>query len=130
MTACYGGDYAALRLAEVYLMAAEAILQGGGGSQAEALQYVNNVRQRAYGDNYTPWTSLSMSELQDERCRELYQENTRRTDLIRWNKWCTGYTWEWKGGLSSGTNLPEYTKSYPIPTRVMTSSSLKQMTGY
>lgn len=130
MTACYGGDYAALRLAEVYLMAAEAILQGGGGSQAEALQYVNNVRQRAYGDNYTPWTSLSMSELQEERCRELYQENTRRTDLIRWNKWCTGYTWEWKGGLSSGTNLPEYTKSYPIPTRVMTSSSLKQMTGY
>lgn len=130
MTACYGGDYAALRLAEVYLMAAEAILQGGGGSQAEALQYVNNVRQRAYGDNYTPWTSLSMSELQDERCRELYQENTRRTDLIRWNKWCTGYTWEWKGGLSSGTNLPEYTKSYPIPTRVMTSSSLQQMTGY
>ncbi|MDE5644940.1 MAG: RagB/SusD family nutrient uptake outer membrane protein, partial [Muribaculaceae bacterium] len=93
MTACYGGDYAALRLAEVYLMAAEAILQGGGGSQAEALQYVNNIRQRAYGDNYTPWTSLSMSELQDERCRELYQENTRRTDLIRWNKWCTGYTW-------------------------------------
>lgn len=130
MTACYGGDYAAIRLAEVYLMAAEAILQGGGGSQAEALQYVNNVRQRAYGDNYTPWTSLSMSELQDERCRELYQENTRRTDLIRWNKWCTGYTWEWKGGLSSGTNLPEYTKSYPIPTRVMTSSSLQQMTGY
>ena len=130
MTACYGGDYAALRLAEVYLMAAEAILQGGGGSQAEALQYVNNVRQRAYGDNYTPWTSLSMSDLQDERCRELYQENTRRTDLIRWNKWCTGYTWEWKGGLSSGTNLPEYTKSYPIPTRVMTSSSLQQMTGY
>ena len=130
MTACYGGDYAALRLAEVYLMAAEAILQGGGGSQAEALQYVNNIRQRAYGDNYTPWTSLSMSELQDERCRELYQENTRRTDLIRWNKWCTGYTWEWKGGLSSGTNLPEYTKSYPIPTRVMTSSSLQQMTGY
>lgn len=130
MTACYGGDFAALRLAEVYLMAAEAILQGGGGSQGEALQYVNNVRQRAYGDKYVAWTSLSMTDLQDERCRELYQENTRRTDLIRWNKWCTGYTWEWKGGLASGTNLPEYTKSYPIPTRVMTSSSLQQQKGY
>lgn len=130
MTAPYGGDYAAIRLAEVYLMAAEAILQGGGGSNAEALKYVNNVRQRAYGDNYTPWTSLSMSELQDERCRELYQENNRRTDLIRWNKWCTGYTWEWKGGFKTGTNLPEYTKSYPIPTRVITSSSLQQQKGY
>ena len=130
MTACYGGDYAVIRLAEVYLMAAEAILQGGGGSQAEALKYVNYIRQRAYGDKYTPWTSLSMNDLQDERCRELYQENNRRTDLIRWNKWCTGYTWEWKGGLKTGTNLPEYTKSYPIPTRVMTSSSLQQQKGY
>lgn len=130
MTAPYGGDYAAIRLAEVYLMAAEAILQGGGGSNAEALKYVNNVRQRAYGEHYTPWTSLSMSELQDERCRELYQENNRRTDLIRWNQWCTGYTWEWKGGFKTGTNLPEYTKSYPIPTRVITSSSLQQQKGY
>lgn len=129
-SAPYGGDYAAIRLAEVYLMAAEAILKGGGGSQAEALQYVNNIRQRAYGANYTPWSTLSMNDLQDERCRELYQENNRRTDLIRWNKWCTGYTWEWKGGIETGTNLPEYTKSYPIPTRVMTSSTLTQQKGY
>ena len=130
MTAPYGGDYAAIRLAEVYLMAAESILKGGGGSNAEALKYVNNVRQRAYGEHYTPWTSLSMSELQGERCRELYQENNRRTDLIRWNQWCTGYTWEWKGDFKTGTNLPEYTKSYPIPTRVITSSSLQQQKGY
>ncbi|MBD5194302.1 MAG: RagB/SusD family nutrient uptake outer membrane protein [Bacteroidales bacterium] len=130
MTACYGGDFVALRLAEVYLMAAEAILQGGGGSQAEALKYVNYLRQRAYGDKYTPWASLSMSELQDERCRELYTENNRRTDLIRWNKWCTGYTWEWKGGVASGTNLPEYTKSFPLPSGVMTTTNLQQQKGY
>ena len=73
-----------------------------------------------------------MSNLQDERCRELYQENVRRTDLIRWNLWCTGYTWEWKGNPSSsaGTNLPGYTKCYPIPSRVMSSTSFKQTTGY
>lgn len=132
-----GGDYAAIRLAEVYLMAAEAILQGGGGSNAEALKYVNYIRQRAYGDDPTTteddvwkWTSLSINDLRNERCRELYSENVRRTDLIRWNLWCTGYTWEWKGGVPDGTNLPEYTKSYPIPSRVMTSSSLKQIEGY
>lgn len=132
-----GGDYAAIRLAEVYLMAAEAILQGGGGSQAEALKYVNYIRQRAFADDPAKtdddtwkWSSVSMQELRDERCRELYSENVRRTDLIRWNQWCTGYTWEWKGGIKSGTNLPEYTKSYPIPTRVITSSSLQQMPGY
>lgn len=126
----FGGDYAMIRLAEIYLTAAEAILNGGGGSQAEALQYVNNVRQRAYANNYTPWTSLSMQELRDERARELYSECNRRTDLIRWNQWCTGYTWEWKGGIASGTNLPEYSKCYPIPTRVMTSSHLQQTAGY
>lgn len=128
------GDYAAIRLAEVYLMAAEAILQGGGGSQAEALQYVNWIRQRAYadpaGDTSHYWSSLSMSDLQNERCRELYQENVRRTDLIRWNLWTTGYTWEWKGNVQNGTNLPEYTKLYPIPTRVMTASTFEQTTGY
>ena len=128
------GDYAAIRLAEVYLMAAEAILQGGGGSQADALQYVNWIRQRAYadpaGDTSHYWSSLSMSDLQNERCRELYQENVRRSDLIRWNLWTTGYTWEWKGGAQNGTNLPEYTKLYPIPTRVMSASNFEQTTGY
>lgn len=125
-----GGDYAVIRLAEIYLTAAEAILQGGGGTTAEATQYVNNVRQRAYGANYVPWSSVNMQELRDERCRELYQENVRRTDLIRWNQWCTGYTWEWKGGVANGTNLPEYTKCYPIPSRVMSSSNFEQTTGY
>ena len=125
-----GGDYAVIRLAEIYLTAAEAILNGGGGSTDEALRYVNHIRQRAYGQNYTPWTQLTMQMLRDERCRELYQENCRRTDLIRWNQWCTGYTWEWKGGVERGTNLPEYTKCYPIPSRVMSSSNFEQTTGY
>lgn len=125
-----GGDYAVIRLAEIYLTAAEAILNGGGGSEAEALQYVNYIRRRAYGDHNHDWASLSMQDLRDERCRELYQENVRRTDLIRWNQWCTGYTWEWKGGMPNGTNLPEYTKLYPIPSRVMSSSNFEQTTGY
>ena len=125
-----GGDYAVIRLAEIYLTAAEAILQGGGGSQAEATQYVNYIRQRAYADKYVAYNSVNMSVLRDERCRELYTENVRRTDLIRWNQWCTGYTWEWKGGIATGTNLPEYTKLYPIPSRVMVSSNFDQTTGY
>lgn len=133
-TATVGGDYAVIRLAEIYLTAAEAILQGGGGSQAEALQYVNYIRARAYGDapgdNSHAWTSLSMQDLRDERCRELYQENVRRTDLIRWNQWCTGYTWEWKGGIQNGTNLAEHTKLYPIPSRVISASNFEQTTGY
>lgn len=134
ITSSAAGDYPVIRLAEVYLMAAEAILNGGGGSQADALKYVNWIRERAYadapGDVTHHWNSLSMQDLRDERCRELYHENVRRTDLIRWNQWTTGYTWEWKGGIESGTNLPAYTKCFPIPSRVMVASSFQQTTGY
>ncbi|WP_419033578.1 RagB/SusD family nutrient uptake outer membrane protein, partial [Dysgonomonas gadei] len=41
-------DYPMFRTADAYLMAAEAILRGGGGSKSEALGYVNEVRDRAY----------------------------------------------------------------------------------
>lgn len=121
-----GGDYPVIRLAEMYLTAAEAIMNGAPGSQTEALKYVNNVRERA---GLGKWTSMSLQDVRDERCRELYTENTRRTDLIRYNQWCTGYTWEWKGGSASGANLPAYTRNYPLPLRVM-GSGLVQTPGY
>lgn len=79
-----GGDYAVIRLAEIYLSAAEAILNGGGSSNAQALEYVNYIRERAGMETYT---SLNLTQLQDERCRELYTENVRRSDLIRYGKW-------------------------------------------
>lgn len=129
-----GGDYGMIRLAEVYLMAAEASLMGGGGSASEATEYVNYIRRRAYGlapgDTSKDLAGVAMGDLQDERCRELYHELTRRTDLIRWNLWCSGYTWPWKGGVERGTSLPEYTKCYPLPTRVMSTSDFEQTTGY
>lgn len=128
------GDYAVIRLAEIYLSAAEAILNGGGGSQAEADEYVNYIRRRAYGlapgDTSRDFKGISMAQLRDERCRELYQENVRRTDLIRWNLFTSGYNWEWKGGVAGGTNLPERAKLYPIPSRMINSSTLQQTTGY
>lgn len=125
-----GGNFAAIRLAEIYLTAAEAILNGGGGSNAEATDYVNRIRQRAYGDTDHNFASLSMTDLRNERARELYTENCRRTDLIRWNQWCAGYTWDWKGGVKSGTSLPEYTKSFPFPTSAILTTGMKQQTGY
>ncbi len=121
------GDYGVIRLAEIYLSAAEAIMNGGGGSQADALKYVNFIRTRAGVD---PFTTLTTENLRDERCRELYQESTRRTDLIRYGQWCYGYTWEWKGGSELGRDLPEYTKLYPYPSNIITASGYKQNPGY
>lgn len=125
---CANADYAVIRLAEIYLSAAEAILHGAG-SNSDALRYVNLIRGRA---GLAAWTAadLTLETLQDERCRELYTENCRRTDLIRYGKWLSGYTWNWKAGVAEGANLPERCLLYPLPASIVTLAGYTQNTGY
>jgi hypothetical protein len=72
-------DYPMLRLADVYLMAAEAQLRGGSGiSRAQALDLVNKVRLRAYHNDQSGMISdadLTLDFMLDERGRELYRES-------------------------------------------------------
>ncbi len=136
-------DFPLFRTADAYLMAAEAILRGGGGSTSEALGYVNEIRDRAYMyGNYATTTAtpvngritegeLTLDFLIDERGRELYTELTRRTDLIRFNKFTKGYNWDWKGGDGSyesrfGTDIDDKYKLYPIPADEFTSNPYLQ----
>ena len=121
-------DYPMVRLAEIYLSYAEAALQGGG-DRALALKYVNYIRERA---GIEPWSAadLTLETLQDERCRELYTECNRRTDLIRYGKWISGYTWNWKGGVPNGTDFPANFNLYPLPSAVVTQAGYKQNPGY
>src|SRR5262249_42756801 len=45
-------DFPLFRLGEIYLIYAESVLRGGtGGDAATALNYINALRSRAYGDN-------------------------------------------------------------------------------
>ena len=44
-------DYPMMRLAESYLMYAEAYVRGGVGDQNKAVELINKIRTRAYGDN-------------------------------------------------------------------------------
>src|SRR5687768_7810950 len=45
-------DFPVFRLSEMYLIYAEAVLRGGtGGDAATALNYINLIRTRAFGDN-------------------------------------------------------------------------------
>ncbi|MFK5972919.1 MAG: RagB/SusD family nutrient uptake outer membrane protein [Flavobacteriaceae bacterium] len=73
------------RLADVYLMAAEAENEVNG--PASAYQYINRVRERAYEPDQ-PLTGLSQDgfreAIYDERKWELGAEGHRRMDLIRW----------------------------------------------
>ena len=128
-------DFPVFRLADVYLMYAEAVLRGGsGGNAATALNYVNQIRTRAYGDNGGNITSgqLNLDFILDERARELYWEAHRRTDLIRFGKFSGGsYIWAWKGAVKEGRATDAKFDIYPIPAADVTANpNLKQNTGY
>lgn len=120
-------DYILLRLADIYLMAAEAQLRGGAGlSSEEALALVNAVRLRAYNGNESGKIALydlTLDFILDERARELYLESVRRTDLIRFGKF-TGdsYLWQWKGGVLDGRAVSDRYNVYPIPDTDLTAN--------
>lgn len=123
-------DWTVIRLAEIYLNAAEANIAGGAGNSADALEYVNTVRGRA---GVEPWTmsQMTMSNILDERARELYGENIRRTDLVRHGKFAgSAYIWNWKGGTQKGTATNSRYNLYPIPTKVISFQGYKQNPGY
>lgn len=112
-------DLPIFRLADVYLMAAESVVRGGEGmSRAEALNLVNLVRQRAFGDNSGDLSDAQM-DLQffiDERARELLYESVRRTDLRRFDMFTSDkYIWQWKGGVVDGKAVDRKYEIYPIP---------------
>ena len=66
-----------------------------------------------------------------ERAKELYWEGHRRQDLIRFNKFLSGYSWQWKGGALLGEDLPDYKLVYPIPNKeIRSNSNLTQNPGY
>jgi len=126
-------DFPLFRLAEQYLIYGEAVMRGGsGGSQAQALTYVNNLRQRAYGNTSGNVSALTVDFFLDERARELYWEGHRRTDLVRYGKFTdASYLWPFKGGTKSGAGLPAYRNLYPIPAAdLIANSNLVQNTGY
>jgi hypothetical protein len=131
-------DFPMFRLADIYLMYAEAALRGGtdpdGNAAANALTYTNKVRERAFGNTSGNISTgeLTLDFILDERARELYLECTRRTDLIRFDKFTSGdYLWEFKGGEADGKAVDTKYNLFPIPeTDLSANSNIKQNTGY
>ena len=137
-------DVPFLRLGDVYLMYAEAVVRGGGGgSQAEGLRLINELRKRAHKDengdpqNYPgDIASYDLDFVLAERGREMYWEGTRRSDLIRFGKYTGGsYNWPYKGSDATtnrrGMAIPDYRALFPIPAAELTANSkLRQNPGY
>ncbi len=112
-------DYVLLRLADIMLLKAEALLRKGNAGAA--LTIVNELRAKR---GAAPLVSLDDKALLDERGRELYWEGWRRNDQIRFGTF-TG-SWEFKNSSSDGHEV-----LYPIPATALASNpNLKQNAGY
>lgn len=128
-------DFPLFRLAEMYLIYAEAVKRGGNGSAATALDYINRIRERAFGgsgSNYSNFNDVTLEDVLNERGYELYWEGHRRTDLIRFNMFTgSNYIWEWKGGIRNGRSVSAHYNLYPIPSSdIMANPNLKQNPNY
>lgn len=126
-------DYPMFRLAEAYLIYAEAVVRGGGGTRALAVTYINALRNRSFGTGINNITDaqLTLAFVQDERGRELYWEGHRRTDLVRFGQFTTAGVWQWKGGLKAGKTTDANRNLYPLPaSELLANPNLKQNPGY
>src|SRR5699024_5947024 len=128
-------DFPMFRLADVYLIYAEAVARGAeGGNTGKAVDLVNQIRERAFGNASHNITAAELTPefILDERARELYWEGHRRTDLIRYGYFTTSdYVWAWKGGVQEGAATDSHYRIYPIPSSdVNSNTNLEQNPGY
>lgn len=75
------GDWYMYRLAETYLLRAEAYLWKG--EKAKAAEDVNAIRKRAHCTKLFTADEMNMGVVMDERARELYMEEFRHIELSR-----------------------------------------------
>ena len=117
-------DIPLMRLAEAYMIQAEALLRQG--KNGEALNIINNViRARAHADALP---SLDEETMLDEWSREFYFEGRRRIDLIRFDRFfgpeADLHKYHWEGRMKAkDTGAPAFVSGsleqmnwFPIPS--------------
>ncbi len=120
-------DIIILRLADVYLMRAEAKLRRSNDA-AGALNDVNTIRAaRTARIVPPPLTTMDLNILYRERGFELYWEMVRRTDMIRFGKY--------EGTWTEKSNSDPKKRVFPIPQTAIDGASsipgyLDQNDGY
>lgn len=113
-------DIVILRLADIYLMRAEAKLRKGDVS-ASPLADVNIVRAaRTFTKPAAPLTSISLDLLFRERGFEFYWEMLRRPDMIRFGKY--------EGSWTEKSNSDTKKRIFPIPQTAIDGAS--NLPGY
>ncbi len=119
----YTNNFRIIRFAEVLLMAAEAYNRSTTPNDTKARDYLNRVRQRAFGDmlhNITTSGVALKQAIWDERRLELGMEGDRFFDLVRTAQAATKIT-----GFVAGKH-----EVFPIPQLEVSISGLTQNNGY
>lgn len=116
-------DFAIFRLADVYLMKAEALVRSGVNN-SEATRLVNEVRKRGFDDPTKLKTIVTLEDIYQERRFEFAWEMTSRQDMIRFGTYLDGVP-GWRG------ESPEKCLLFPIPLWAMDANpNLMQNPGY
>jgi hypothetical protein len=135
-------DFPLFRLADAYLMYAEAQMRKDGATNtsnsananAQSLGYINALRERANDGNFANVTTnqVTLDFILDERSRELHWEAHRRQDLIRFGKYTGGnYNWAWKGNAPNGVAISSNLNLFPVPSlAIVANPNLTQNPGY
>lgn len=113
----YPNDYIEIRLADTYLMEAEALIRGGGDA-ARAAALLNAVRARV---GLAP-VAATIENIYTERRLELATEGHRWYDLVRTGRAATVLA---PMGFEAGTH-----EVLPIPQVELNNTLLKQNPGY
>lgn len=119
----YLNNYRAIRYADVLLMAAEANNRMGTPNDVKALDYLNRVRDRAFGDilhRSTATGTALKTAIWDERRLELGMEGQRFFDLVRTGQAASKIT----GWVANKNEV------FPIPQAEVDISGLTQNPGY
>jgi hypothetical protein len=117
-------DFAIFRLADVYLMKAEALARLGKDND-EATRLVNEIRKRAFDDPSKLKTSVTLDDIYQERRFELAWEIHSRQDMIRFGTFLDEIP-EWKNA-----DKDDHTLIFPIPQSARDANpNLTQNPGY
>lgn len=114
-------DQVYVRLAETYLILAEA--QFKLGETADAATTINVLRTRAKAKAITA-ADVTLDFILDERSRELITEEHRRYTLLRTGKWLERTK---KNNALAGTKITERDQLLPIPQSVIDANLTKKM---
>jgi len=138
-----GSNMYVIRLADIYLMYAESLINSGG-SASTALEYINKVHRRAYGYDYTAPSPVDYVSLTD--ATKATGDAVLKNDILKYERWAEflgeGEWWtdvcRWKIGaqeaaiykkVKSGPIQWNEARSYALPIPIKELNNNTALTG-